>query len=108
MATKNVKSIANLFDAYVEKMTDANWDKFVARVVVRYSETHKDWDLMAIVEEMVHLRRFHGSGLTSWDTVFDVRVMLCKYGLVSENERQSLIANCVDGWANVGNYEEVE
>jgi hypothetical protein len=103
MTRKNEKSIMQLFDAYVEKMTDGNWDKFVSRLVVAYSGTHGDWDLMSIVDDMVHLRRFHGSGLTSWDTVDDVRCALVKYGLVRPTECDGRA-----GWINVGSWEHSE
>lgn len=103
MTSKNGKSIMDLFDAYAGKMTDANWDKFVARLVICYSQTHKDWDLMAIVDDMVHLRRLHGSGLTSWDTVYDVRCALVKYGLVRPTECEGRA-----GWIDVGTWEHSE
>ena len=107
MATKikNENRFADLFDAYVNKMTDSNWDKFVAAVTLKYAMSEGDFDLMAIVEDMAHLRSFHGSGLTSYDTVYDVRCNLCKCGLVSELARQDVIRRGRVEWSNVGAYE---
>lgn len=102
---KNDNRFADLFDAYVNKMTDRNWDKFVAAAAEKYAMTDGGFDFRALMEDMAHLRSFHGSGLTSYDTVYDVRCMICKYGLVSEWSRQDVIRRGRVEWCCVGAYE---